>query len=60
MKRQRSSVFQNVSAISITSPLSSTAMEHSCPQATFTTTLFCRQLLTLRGVGWLAVDPEPT
>lgn len=44
----------------ITSPLSSTAIEQSWPQAMLTTTLFCRQLLTRRGVGWLAVDPEPT
>lgn len=44
----------------VTSPLSRTAMEQSWPQAMFTTTLFCRQLLTLRGVGWFAVEPEPT
>lgn len=45
---------------SLTSPLSATAMEEVCPQAILTITLFWRQLVTLRGVGWLAVDPEPT
>lgn len=44
----------------LTSPLSTTAMEHICPHAMFTTTLFCKPLVTLRGIGWLAVDPDPT
>lgn len=43
-----------------TSPLSVTAMEEVWPQAMLTTTLLRRQLETLRGVGWLAVDPDPT
>lgn len=44
----------------LTSPVFTTAMEHICPQAMFTTTLLCKQPVTLRGIGWLAVDPDPT
>lgn len=44
----------------LTSPMSTTAIEHICPQAIFTTVLFCKQPVTLRGIGWLAVDPDPT
>lgn len=46
--------------LSLTSPLSTTARDEVCPQTMLTATLFCRQLDTLRGVGWFAVEPEPT
>lgn len=46
--------------LTFTSPLSVTAMVEVWPQAMLTTTLLIKQLETLRGVGWLAVDPDPT
>ncbi len=46
--------------LTVTSPLSTTAKDEVWPQTILTATLFCRQLDTLRGVGWFAVEPEPT
>lgn len=44
----------------VTSPLSTNARDEVWPQTMPMATLFCRQLETLRGVGWFAVEPEPT
>lgn len=44
----------------LTSPLFTIAMEEVWPQAMETTILPCKQFETLRGVGWFAVDPDPT
>lgn len=46
--------------LELTSPLSTTARDEVWPHTMLTATLFCRQLDTRRGVGWLAVEPEPT
>lgn len=51
---------EHPSVSSFTSPLSSSAMDDVCPQVTLTTVLSRRTPITLRGDGWLLVQPEPT